>query len=186
MPSPWITAAIQLTSGAWCGLLVGLVSGDWSHAVTAAVIYGVVMACLTPAALVCPAGSISENWEELTTRERRMIVRALSRAEVVEQRTLTTLTIRAAESLAAEPRRTKWFEALRLAAAPAVVVVAAVAGAPPAWVIAGAAFPTFLLAIALYDRSDSIRERARQAAEANRARLAPPEGVPAGVRGVRA
>jgi hypothetical protein len=185
MPSPVIQAFVQLISGGWWGLMFGLFfSGSWpaSLVITSAV-YGVATACIRLVWPYSPADSISENWEELTWRERRMIMRALSRAEPVSQRTLTTLTIRAAE---ATPAGRTWGRALGAAALVATVVVAALNGAPPGWVVAGAAFPVASVALGVYVHSGRMRDRARRTADVNRARLAAPKGVPAGVGGVGA
>jgi hypothetical protein len=185
MPSRAISAAVTLLGCVWGGLLVGLFTSSWAHTMTIAIATGVVIACLNLWSYDCPASGIHENWKELTHRERRMILRALWRGEIVEQRSLTALTIRAAEAIAAAPRASRRSEVFRHALGIAVVVAAAFVGAPTGWVLAGAAaIPAVALLQAYAD--EPARERARRAAAVNRARLTAPEGVPAGVRGVRA
>jgi Flp pilus assembly protein TadB len=164
MLDSWTDVLLRVFGAGWVGLFAGLVTGGWTRdTMVTALIYAAVMAAVGWLAWEAPPGDeAAELWEDLGLRDRRRVARALkSRRDPADPRLARiTRTVRAyAREDHDEPGRRDRGHAVWMVALVAVVVVAALRGAPPGWVVAGALLPAAAVALRIRDRG-----RARPAA----------------------
>jgi Flp pilus assembly protein TadB len=163
MLDSWTDVLLRVLGAGWVGLFAGLVTGGWTRdTMVTALIYAAVMAAVGWLAWEAPPGDeAAELWEDLGLRDRRRVARALkSRRDPADPRLARiTRTVRAYVHEDEEPGRRDRGHAVWMVALVAVVVVAALRGAPPGWVVAGALLPAAAVALRIRDRG-----RARPAA----------------------
>jgi hypothetical protein len=142
---------IRVLATVWAGLAVGLIVGDWSHALLVSGIAAAGIVVLTALAWRPPADDVAGHWEDLSWRQRRTVTRALWTGSDPADQRLARVTARARADLT--PKESSRHPGLslagRTATAAAVVVLAAFAGAPPGWVVAAGLFPVALAVLGL-------------------------------------
>jgi hypothetical protein len=162
MRDSWTDALLRVLGAGWMGLFVGLVTGGWTRGtMVTALIYAAFMAAAGWLAWEAPPGDeAAELWEDLGLRDRRRVARALnSRRDPADPRLARiTRTVRAyAREDHDKPGR--WDSDVWMVAVVAVVVVAALGGAPPGWVVAGALLPAAAVALRIRDRGARAQPR---------------------------
>lgn len=165
--------AIPIGIGVWTGLLRGLFE-DGGHWGTSEIWFGVALGAL--AALQGwfspspPADGVGELWDTFTRKERRAVVRALSRGEALEPPSLARRAVPIAERAGEEQARRIWDTAAQvvsIAATGALLILAERRGAPAGWLVAATVATALLFAVGSFG-AEPARQRARRAAEANR------------------
>jgi hypothetical protein len=153
--------AVTLLSAGWFGLTIGLIDGEWDNGTTIGVlIYGGLMVVFTWLGRDPPPGDeVAELLEGLSRRDRRAVIRALSSGEDPSDPRLARITHTARRYLRDEPV-TPRRRVVGILGTLAVVVIAALSGAPPGWVAAGAVFPLALAALSVAE----LRRPARRTA----------------------
>jgi hypothetical protein len=186
---PWIDLLTSPFIAAMTGFGFGFFERDWgAGAVSVGVVMGVTLGIGGWVSPARPVGVGEARWDSLSRANRRRVARAVARGQAVSDRRAAAAAVDVADSLA-KATVTLREVAVRIglcALLVALIVASSYRGAPVGWIVAAGLSVAYLTVIGIVQQSRRTRERARRAAEANRALLASPEGVPAGVRGVRA
>ena len=133
----------------WIGMIAGLFQNSWdSEAIGFAVIYAVTTA--VGALVGSPKPELQDDWEDLRWRDRVRANAALLTGSEPEQPRVRRVVRLARREQVEEPGNPIARAAgigFRAAAVIVPIVFAAIDGAPPGWVIAGAALPVAVAAL---------------------------------------
>jgi hypothetical protein len=132
----------------WIGMVAGLFQDRWdSEAVGFAVIYAATVAL--GALLGSPKPELQDDWEDLRWRDRARANHALLTGAEPEQARVRRVVRLALREEPDDPGNPIWRAAwtgFRAAVVVVPIVFAAVNGAPPGWVVAGATLPAAVFA----------------------------------------
>lgn len=162
MLDPRIEVVLRVASGAWWGLTLGLLYPRWdTRLAVMAAIYGVFVALFSWRSLPAPSRSIKRRWRPLDGAQRRAIATAIAHGRPVADPSLAPVAAEVAAAVLVDRRsaRRRRLVALWLVVICATVVAAGLAGAPPAWVAAGAAFALAISALNVYLHSGASQRR---------------------------
>jgi hypothetical protein len=189
MLDPWIDLLTAPFVGVIAGFGLGFFERDWgAGTVAVGVAIAAVIAVGGWISPTRPVGVAEARWDSLSRTNRRQVVRAVARGRAVSDRGAAAAAVDIADALA---KASSMKRELAVRISIVVVLVALIVasthrGAPPGWVIAGALSLLSVTVIGVAQASQRTRDRARRAAEANRALLAAPESVVARIRSVGA